>query len=43
LSEHIRIAEALVAGDAQLARERMFEHLGSVEQTLLREIGEIEA
>jgi GntR family transcriptional repressor for pyruvate dehydrogenase complex len=43
LTEHIRIAEALVAGDAQLARERMFEHLGSVEQTLLREIGEIEA
>lgn len=37
LKEHIRIAEALLLRDEELARSRMFEHLSSVEQDLVIE------
>jgi GntR family transcriptional repressor for pyruvate dehydrogenase complex len=38
LIEHVEIAEALVNGDADLARKRMFEHLSSVERDLIHKI-----
>jgi GntR family transcriptional repressor for pyruvate dehydrogenase complex len=38
LQEHILIAEALKDRDAKLARSRMFDHLTSVEQTLLSDV-----
>lgn len=38
LKEHMLIAEALKERDAALARQRMFDHLSSVESTLLQEL-----
>jgi GntR family transcriptional repressor for pyruvate dehydrogenase complex len=38
LLEHIEIAEALIDGDAELSRKRMFKHLSSVERDLIDKI-----
>lgn len=42
LKEHMQIAEALITRDAELAKESMFNHLGSVEEDLIKELAESE-